>query len=176
MGPASVSILAAADQNALSHVAEATRLERAAPFLAAIALVLLSVLAAHVAVKQLSTHFAEPYNKREREKIDNRKAPGTHAQAAYWAVDAAQIPIGIGAPVAAVILLRKVYDSDFVVVYLLTFLVFGIGFCAYFLYQVKIERYPGRGLKPFGFLITPVTIVVVALNGLGAVIAAYAGG
>lgn len=161
-----------AAMHALSHVSNASRWERAAPFLAAILLVLLSVLAAHIVVKQLATHFSTAYDDKELKKIDNRRAPNTHAQAAYWAVDAAQIPIGIGAPLATVILLRKVYNSDFVVVYLVA-LVIGLGFCVYFLYQVNIERYGGRGFTPFKFRITPVTIMVLILNIVGAIVAAY---
>jgi hypothetical protein len=157
---------------AVAHPAQASKLELAAPFLITILIILVSIAIYHEIVVRLELHYSRDWTERELKEIDPDRAPGTYALSSLWVIDAAQLPTILGTPLGGLFILRKVYTTEFLVFYTAV-LAFGLIFSLYFLRQVRINRYPGRGPRLAGYRVSPVAIGGIALNIVCAVIAAF---
>ena len=157
---------------AFVHDAPPSQLELAAPFLIMALIILVSVFIIHEVILKLEAYLAGDWTEAELLRIDADRAPSTHALAALWAIDAAQIPAIIGAPAASLFILRKAYTTGFLVIYT-TVLAGGLIFFFVFLRQVKIQAYPGRGCELLGVRFSPLAIGGIALNLAGAGSAAF---
>jgi uncharacterized membrane protein len=153
--------------NTPSHI---SGLELAAPFLYTIVVLLVTVVGIHEIRVRLEQHFERGWTKSQLEKVPPDRAPATHALAVLWAIDTSQIATTVGAPLGALVILRKVYTSTFLIPYTLV-LALGLIMFFYNLRQVKIGKL--HGFELLGYRITPVTIAAIILNAIGALVAAF---
>jgi hypothetical protein len=154
------------------HTGGASTFELALPFLITIFIILLTVATTNEVKVRGEGKLTEGWTKTELEEIAADRSPETYAQAFPWVVDAAQIPSVIGTPLVGLLVLRRTYQLEFIVLYLLV-VVIGIMVFVHFLRKVDIYRYKDRGHKRLGYQVSPLALGGLALNTVAILVAIF---
>jgi hypothetical protein len=148
--------------------AELSRFDAALPFIVTALLLTLGPfveLAIEYRLERELVRWAEEANV-DVTQLDESMNPATHARAAGWAIDAAQIVATVLAPAVGLMLLKPDLGSALALLYLGSFLVAAAAFLG-FTFLIPIDKYGAWKL----WIFSPVAVIGVALNGAAAVIA-----
>jgi hypothetical protein len=149
-----------------------SQFELASPFLITVLIILISAFLVPEIVKRLDEHYGEGWKEDERKSVNPDRTPETHARAAVWAIDTAQIPTMIGTPAASVFILYKSFPPPFLVGY--TAIILGsVVVCVAFRQWVPPLWYARVGLSLKHFRISLLMLSGIALNLIAAGIAAF---
>jgi hypothetical protein len=147
-------------------------IELASPFLITVLIILVSALLVPLIVRSLSKHFEEGWAPEELKNVLPARSPKTHAAAAIWAMDAAQIPSMLGTPAASAVLLFHTLPKDFIDGYTAVLAV-GLIFFVIFIMYIPPLWYRRHSLRIWRLRFTPLVLTGIGLNFLGAGISAF---
>jgi hypothetical protein len=128
-----------------------------------IVILVISVVIAPEIVKKLGEHYAEGWGQHEIRETKPDRTPQTHALAAVWTIDIAQIPAIVGPPTAGLIVAHKAYSNVFLTAYTVV-IATGLVLFAYYKSRVKILRYAQRGRDVLGYRVSPLVIGGITFN------------
>lgn len=147
-------------------------LERAAPFLIGIFILLVSVPATHQVVKQASENVLKRWTQEQLHAQEPEQSPETQVLSFPWVVDSAQIPAILGTPLAGLFIIDHANFYNFIILYT-GVLTGGLLLFFYFLQKVPVDDYGAFGKRVLGYRVSPMIICGIGLNLLCAVLAAW---
>jgi hypothetical protein len=153
------------------HAATPPWLERAAPFIVGIFILLVSVATTHQVIKQTKEYILRKWTSEELASIAPHLSPETQFLGLPWVVDAAQIPALLGTPLVGLFILKPINYVALIVIYT-GVLAIGLLIFFYFIQKVPVIDYEDLGLDVLGYRISLVVLGGIGLNLACAVVAA----